>query len=143
MKIQRNASAVWRGGLKDGKGIINSQSGALKELNYGFNTRFENAPGTNPEELLGAAHAGCFAMAFSEILGESNLTAEQLDAKADVTLEKVGEGFSITSIHLTLKGKVPGADANTFKELANKAKEGCPVSKVLNAKITLDAQLVQ
>jgi lipoyl-dependent peroxiredoxin len=142
MKILKSASAVWRGGLKDGRGAISTQSGALAEHPYGFNTRFEGVKGTNPEELIGAAHAGCFTMALSKILGEANLTADQMDTKADVTLEQVDGGFSITSVHLTLKAKIPGADQAKFEELANKAKAGCPVSKLFNAKITLDAKLV-
>lgn len=135
-------SAVWRGGLKDGKGTISTQSGALKDHPYGFASRFEGRPGTNPEELIGAAHAGCFTMALSLILGEAKLTAEQMDTKAEVTLEKQGDGFAITAVHLTLRAKIPGADKVTFEQLANKAKAGCPVSKLLNTKITLDAELL-
>lgn len=141
MKIQKNASAIWRGGLKDGKGMISTQSGALTEHPYGFNTRFEGVKGTNPEELLGAAHAGCFTMALSKILGEANHTPEHLETKADVTLEKIGEGFEITAVHLMLKAKVPGIEAAKFQEFANKAKEGCPLSKVIKANITMEAQL--
>ena len=117
------------------------QSGALKDYPYGFASRFEGKPGSNPEELIGAAHAACFTMALSLILGEAKLTAEQMETKADVTLEKVGDGFAITSVHLTLTAKIPGADKATFEELAGKAKAGCPVSKLLNTKITLDATL--
>lgn len=135
-------SAVWRGGLKDGKGAISTQSGALKDYPYGFASRFEGKPGTNPEELIGAAHAGCFTMALSLILGEAKLTADQMDTKADVTLEKQADGFAITSVHLTLKAAIPGVDQAKFEELANKAKAGCPVSKLLKANITLDAELV-
>lgn len=142
MKIQKSASAIWRGGLKDGRGAISTQSGALAEHPYGFNTRFEGVKGTNPEELVGAAHAGCFTMALSKILGEANLTAEQMDTKADVTLEQVDGGFSITGVHLTLKAKIPGVDKAKFEELAGKAKAGCPISKLFNTKITLDASLV-
>ncbi len=141
--MKKTASAVWQGGLKDGKGQISTESGALKSNPYGFNTRFEGQPGTNPEELIGAAHAGCFSMALSMILGGANLTADRIDTIAEVTLDKVGEGFEITAVHLILKAKVPGATEEQFKELANKAKEGCPVSKVLKgAKISLDATLV-
>ncbi|WAH58752.1 OsmC family protein [Pseudomonas silvicola] len=141
--MKKTASAVWQGGLKDGKGQISTESGALKSNPYGFNTRFEGQPGTNPEELIGAAHAGCFSMALSMILGGANLTADRIDTIAEVTLDKVGEGFEITAVHLILKAKVPGASEEQFKELANKAKEGCPVSKVLKgAKISLDATLV-
>jgi osmotically inducible protein OsmC len=139
--MKKSGTAVWQGGLKDGKGTISTESGALKSHPYGFTARFEGGPGTNPEELIGAAHAGCFTMALSKILGDAGLTATEMNTKADVTLEKVGDGFSITAVHLTLRGKVPGADNATFVELANKAKVGCPVSKVLNATITLDAAL--
>jgi osmotically inducible protein OsmC len=135
-------TAVWKGGLKDGKGAISTQSGALKDYPYGFASRFEGKPGTNPEELIGAAHAGCFTMALSLILGEAKLKADQMDTKAEVTLEKQGDGFAITSVHLTLRAAIPGVDQATFEQLAGKAKAGCPVSKLLNAKITLDAELV-
>jgi osmotically inducible protein OsmC len=140
--MKTHGSAVWRGGIKDGKGTISTQSGALKEYPYGFSSRFEGKPGTNPEELIGAAHAGCFTMALSLILGEAKLTAEQMETRAEVTLEKLADGFAITAVHLTLRAKVPGADRAKFEELANKAKAGCPVSKLFNAKITLDAQLI-
>jgi osmotically inducible protein OsmC len=136
-----SGSAVWQGGLKDGKGAISTKSGALQSYPYGFASRFEGKPGTNPEELIGAAHAGCFTMALSLILGEANLRAERMETRADVTLEKQGDGFAITAIHLTLQANIPGATDAQFKELADKAKAGCPVSKVLNAKITLDASL--
>jgi len=139
--MKRSASAHWEGGLKEGKGTISMQSGALKDQPYGFNTRFEDKPGTNPEELVGAAHAGCFSMALSMILGEAGMTAEAIDTKADVTLEKKDDGFEITAVHLTLKAKIPGADQGAFDECAAKAKEGCPISKLLNAKITLDSTL--
>jgi lipoyl-dependent peroxiredoxin len=135
-------TAVWRGGLKDGKGAISTQSGALKDYPYGFASRFEGKPGTNPEELIGAAHAGCFTMALSLILGEAKLKADQMDTKAEVTLEKQGDGFAITSVHLTLRAKILGTDKATFDQLTAKAKAGCPVSKLLNTKITLDAELV-
>jgi osmotically inducible protein OsmC len=142
MKIQRNGSAQWSGGIKDGKGSISTESGALKSYPYGFASRFEGKPGSNPEELLGAAHAACFTMALSLILGEAKLTATQMDTTARVTLEQVEGGWAINAVQLTLRAKVPGADAATFAELAAKAKAGCPVSKVLNATITLDAALV-
>ncbi|MDZ5603208.1 OsmC family protein [Pseudomonas sp. RP23018S] len=142
MSIKKTASAIWEGSVKEGKGQLSTESGALKHNPYGFNTRFEGQAGTNPEELIGAAHAGCFSMALSMMLGESQLTPERIDTKAEVTLEKQDGGFAITAIHLTLQAKVPGATEAQFKEIANKAKEGCPVSKVLNAKITLDATLV-
>jgi osmotically inducible protein OsmC len=142
MKIKRRGSAVWKGGLKDGKGSISTESGALQAYPYGFASRFEGQRGTNPEELIGAAHAGCFTMALSLILGEAKLVADQMDTSADVTLEQVEGGFAITAIHLTLKAKIPGTTQATFQELANKAKAGCPVSKLMKANITLDAQLV-
>src|SRR4051794_26591466 len=142
MKIKRKGSAIWQGGIKDGKGAISTESGALKEYPYGFASRFEGQRGSNPEELIGAAHAGCFTMALSLILGEAKLTAERMETTAEVTLEKVADGFAITAVHLTLNAQVPGADQAKFQELAAKAKAGCPVSKLLNAKITLDATLV-
>ncbi|OLS64139.1 OsmC family protein [Pseudomonas putida] len=139
--MKKTASAHWQGGLKDGKGTISTESGALKQIPYGFNTRFEGTPGSNPEELIGAAHAGCFSMALSMILGEAGLKADSIDTTAEVTLDKQPDGFAITAVHLILKAKVPGASNEQFLELANKAKAGCPVSKVLNAKISLDATL--
>jgi osmotically inducible protein OsmC len=142
LKINRVASAAWLGGLRDGKGSISTESGALAAYPYGFAARFEGKKGTNPEELLGAAHAGCFTMALSLILGEAKLTAEQMDTSAKVTLEQVEGGFEISAVHLTLKAKIPGTDQKTFEELAGKAKAGCPLSKVLKANITLDASLV-
>src|SRR5215813_14573263 len=126
-------TAKWQGGLKDGKGAISTKSGALSEYPYGFASRFEGKPGTNPEELIGGAHAGCFTMALSLILGEAKLTAEQMDTTAEVTLTQVEGGFAITSVHLTLRAKIPGADQATFAALAAKAKAGCPVSKLLKA----------
>ena len=142
MKINRNGSATWKGGLKDGIGSISTESGALKAYPYGFATRFEGKPGTNPEELLAAAHAGCFTMALSLILGEARLVAEQMDTSARVTLEKVDDGFSITAVQLTLKARIPGTDNATFQALAAKAKAGCPVSKLFKADITLEATLL-
>ena len=142
MKIDHFGSAVWSGGLKDGKGTISTESGALDKQPYGFAARFEGVRGTNPEELLGAAHAGCFTMALSMVLGQANLVAERMDTQATVTLEKQGEGFAITHVHLTLKAKIPGADQATFDKCANTAKTNCPVSKLFKAEITLDAQLV-
>lgn len=139
--MKKTASAVWQGDLKNGKGTISTQSGALKDNPYGFNTRFEGAPGTNPEELIGAAHAGCFSMALSMMLGQAGLTAERIDTTAEVTLDKVGDGYSITAIALTLNARVPGASEDQFQQIANQAKEGCPVSKVLNAQISLSATL--
>jgi len=142
MKIDRKGSAHWEGGLKDGRGSISTQSGALDKRPYGFAMRFEGVPGTNPEELIGAAHAGCFTMALSLILGEAGLTADSMDTTATVTLEKLDTGFTITAIHLKLEAKIPGTDDAAFQELAAKAKANCPVSKVMNAEITLDAALV-
>ena len=141
MKIQRKGSAQWSGGIKDGKGSISTESGALKDYPYGFASRFEGTPGSNPEELLGAAHAACFTMALSLILGEAKLRAEKMDTTAKVTLEQVEGGYAISAVHLTLKANVPGADNATFQELAAKAKAGCPVSKVLRAEITMEATL--
>ena len=135
-------SAVWSGGIKDGKGAISTKSGALKDYPYGFASRFEGKLGSNPEELIGAAHAACFTMALSLILGEAGLTAEKMETQADVTLTKQPDGFAITAVKLTLKAKIPGADNAKFQELAAKAKAGCPVSKLLKADITLDAALV-
>jgi lipoyl-dependent peroxiredoxin len=137
----KKASAIWKGGIKDGGGTISTETGVLNQAPYGFKSRFENGKGTNPEELIGAAHAGCFSMALSLMLGEAGLTAEKIETHAAVTLEKVGDGFSITASHLDVTAKIPGADAAKFEELANKAKAGCPVSKVLNAKITMNAKL--
>ncbi len=140
--MKKTASAIWQGGLKDGKGRLSTESGALKDNPYGFNTRFEGQPGTNPEELIGAAHAGCFSMALSMMLGEAGFTAERIDTSAEVTLEKQADGFAITAVHLILKAKVPGASEAQFLDVANKAKAGCPVSRVLNATISLDATLL-
>lgn len=141
--ITKTATAHWTGGLKDGKGQISTQSGALKDQPYGFNTRFEDKPGTNPEELIGAAHAGCFSMALSMILGSYDAEADDIETKATVSLEDADGGFAITKIHLDLTAKVPGISEEDFLEAANTAKENCPVSKVLAAaEITLDAKLV-
>ncbi|APO85202.1 OsmC family protein [Pseudomonas asiatica] len=140
--MKKTASAIWQGGLKDGKGLLSTESGALKQNPYGFNTRFEGSPGTNPEELIGAAHAGCFSMALSMMLGEAGFTPDRIDTAAEVTLDKQADGFAITSVHLVLRAKVPGASEAQFLQIADKAKAGCPVSKVLNAKISLDAALV-
>jgi len=139
--IKRNGSAVWKGGLKDGKGTVSTGSGVLKDSPYGFGTRFEGQPGTNPEELIGAAHAGCFSMALSAKLGEAKLTPEKIATTATVSLEKGEKGFAITAIHLDVTAKIPGATAEQFETIANDAKANCPVSKVLNATITLAAKL--
>jgi osmotically inducible protein OsmC len=140
--MKTHGTAIWRGGIKEGVGAISTASGALKEYPYGFSSRFEGKPGTNPEELIGAAHAGCFTMALSLILGEAHLTAEHMETTAEVKLDKAGDGYAITAVHLTLKAKIPGTNNETFQELAGKAKAGCPVSKLLNAAITLDASLI-
>ena len=139
--MKTHGSAAWKGGIKDGIGAISSASGALKAYPYGFASRFEGKPGTNPEELIGAAHAGCFTMALSLILGEAHLTADSMETTAEVTLDKVADGYAITAVHLTLKAHIPGTDDATFQELAAKAKAGCPVSKLLNAAVTLEASL--
>ena len=140
--MKRTATAVWNGTLKEGKGTLTAPGGAFKNTPYSFGSRFENGAGTNPEELIAAAHAGCFAMALSGELAGAGFKPEQLDAKSEVSLENVpGKGWNVTASHLILKGKVPGIDAAKFQELANKAKTNCPISKLLNATITLDAQL--
>src|SRR5262249_19187808 len=139
--MQRNASAHWTGGLKDGQGTLTAPSGVLKNTPYSFATRFESQPGTNPEELIAAAHAGCFSMALSAQLGAAGMTAQSIDTTATVTLEKLEAGFAITTVHLQVKARIPGADKAKFDQAAKNAKEGCPVSKLLNAKITMDAQL--
>ena len=139
--MQRKGSAVWRGGLKDGKGTVSTDSGILKETQYSFGSRFESGIGTNPEELLAAAHAGCFSMALSGQLGNANLTAESIKTTAAVTLEKAEGGFAITKVHLDVKAKVPGASQAAFNTAANNAKAGCPVSKLFKAEITMIATL--
>jgi lipoyl-dependent peroxiredoxin len=142
MMIKR-ASAVWHGGFKDGGGLISTESGALERAAYAVDSRFENNRGTNPEELLGAAHAGCFSMALSLMLGEAGFTAQEIETRVAVTLDKSGDGFAITSSHLDVTATIPGIDQAKFAEIANKAKTGCPVSKVLKAAITMDARLSQ
>jgi osmotically inducible protein OsmC len=139
--MKRHASAVWQGDLKQGKGSITSGSGVLSDTQYSFATRFEDGIGTNPEELLAAAHAGCFAMALSGQLGAAGMTAERIDVTATVSLEKGEGGFAITESHLELKAKIPGADQAAFDTAAANAKAGCPVSKLFNTKITLNAVL--
>lgn len=140
--MQRKGSAHWSGGLKDGKGTVSTASGVLNNTQYSFSTRFENGIGTNPEELIAAAHASCFSMALSAQLGNAGMTAESIDTTATVTLEKTDAGFTITSSHLDVRAKIPGADQAKFDEAAKAAETGCPVSRVLNAKITMDAKLV-
>jgi len=139
--MERKASAVWKGGLKDGKGTVSSTSGVLSNTPYSFATRFEGTPGTNPEELIAAAHAGCFSMALSAQLGAANLTPESINTSATLTMEKLEAGWTITAVHLDVTAKVPGASAEAFNKAAQDAKAGCPVSKVLNAKITMNAKL--
>jgi osmotically inducible protein OsmC len=139
--MDRKASAVWQGGFKDGKGTISTESGTLKETQYSFKTRFENGTGTNPEELIAAAHAGCFTMALSVELGKAGMTATRLETTATISLEKSAEGFSITKSHLELKAQIPGADKAKFDAAVKAAETGCPVSKVLKAQITVDATL--
>ena len=139
--MKRKASAVWRGGLKDGKGTISSESGVLKETQYSFSTRFENGVGTNPEELIAAAHAGCFSMAFSAELGNAGITPETIQTTATITLEKTGGGFTVMQSHLDVTAKVPGADKGQVLGIANSAKAGCPISRLLKADITMDAKV--
>jgi lipoyl-dependent peroxiredoxin len=139
--MERKASAVWKGSLKDGQGTVSSASGILSNTKYSFKTRFEDAPGTNPEELIAAAHAACFSMALSAQLGGANLTPESINTSATLSMEKLEAGWTITAVHLDVTAKVPGATAEAFNTAAANAKAGCPVSKVLNAKITLDAKL--
>ena len=140
--MQRTATAHWSGGLKDGTGTVSTQSGVLKQTQYSFSTRFENGIGTNPEELIAAAHAGCFTMALSAQLGNAGMTAESIDTTATLSLDKTDAGFSITKVHLDVKAKIPGADKAKFDEAAQNAEKGCPVSRVLKAEITMSAQLV-
>jgi len=139
--MQRKASAVWQGNLKGGKGTISTDSGVLSNTQYSFSTRFENGVGTNPEELIAAAHAGCFSMAFSAQLGEAGLTPDRIETTATVTLEKNAAGFEVTSSHLDVRAKIPGASQEAFDTAANNAKAGCPISRLLNAKITMKASL--
>jgi len=138
---KRQATARWEGGIKDGRGVLSTPSGALDQTPYSFTDRFEDGPNTNPEELIGAAHAGCFAMALSGQLGNAGLTAERLDVTATVSLDKRDDGFAITAVHLDLTARIPGAEQTAFMKAANDAKNGCPVSKLLDAEITLDAKL--
>ena len=139
--MKRKASAAWRGGLKDGKGSISTESGVLKETQYSFGTRFENGVGTNPEELIAAAHAGCFSMAFSAELGKAGFTPESIHTMATVTLDKTDGGWAVTESHLDLRAKIPGVDESKFIAIANAAKAGCPISRLLKANITLETKL--
>ncbi|SDY81825.1 osmotically inducible protein OsmC [Jannaschia faecimaris] len=137
-----HGTAHWQGGLKDGKGTVSMESGALKDQPYGFNTRFEDAPGTNPEEMVAAAHASCFSMALSMVLGEEGMTADAIDTKATVTLDQVNGGFAVTKSHLDVTISVPGADKEAVMQAAEGAKANCPISKLLTAEITMDAKVV-
>lgn len=139
--MKRKASARWNGGLKNGKGTISTASGALSDTQYSFGTRFESGSGTNPEELIAGAHAGCFAMALSGQLESAGLTAERIDTTATVTLEKTDAGFTVTAVHLDVIARIPGAAPKAFETAANDAKSGCPISRLLNANITMDARL--
>lgn len=140
--MKQNASAHWQGSLKEGSGTLSTASGALVDKPYSFKTRFEGEPGTNPEELIGAAHAGCFSMALSMILGKAGFTPDKLETTATISLEQKDDGFAITTSHLDLTATIPGITEEQFQELAEQAKTGCPVSKLLNAEITLTAKLV-
>lgn len=139
--MQRTASAQWKGGLKDGKGTISTASGVLSNTQYSFSTRFESSAGTNPEELIAAAHAGCFSMALSAELGKANITPQSIETKCTVTFEKKDAGFTITESHLDVKAKIPGGNKAAFDKATADAKAGCPISRVLNTKITLSAAL--
>lgn len=139
--MKRSASAVWNGGLKDGKGSISTQSGVLADTQYSFSTRFEEGKGTNPEELIAAAHAGCFSMALSAQLNNAGQTAERIQTEATVTLEKTDEGFTVTAVHLKVRAKVPGATPPDFEKAAQAAKTGCPISRLLKAEITMETKL--
>ena len=139
--MKRSATAIWTGSIKDGMGSITTQSGVLSDAHYGFNTRFENEPGTNPEELIAAAHAGCFNMAFAAQLNETSMVAQSISTTATVTLDKVDDGFAITTVHLDLVARISGANQTAFDVAANRAKTRCPVSRLLNTKVTLNARL--
>lgn len=139
--MKRRASAVWKGGLKDGRGVISSESGVLSETQYSFSARFESGTGTNPEELIAAAHAGCFSMALSAQLGDAGLTPDEIRTAAEVTLEKLDSGWAVTHVHLDVAARVPGADSAAFRKAANDAKVGCPISRLLNAEISMEAKL--
>ena len=139
--MKRTGSAVWRGGIRDGRGTVSTESGVLNGAQYSFSTRFESGAGTNPEELIAAAHAGCFTMALSKQLEDAGMKPEGINTTAEVTLEKTDAGFTITKVHLDVTARVPGADAAAFETAANNAKAGCPVSRLFNAEITLDAKL--
>lgn len=139
--MKRKASATWQGGLKDGQGTMSTDSGVLSNTQYSFSTRFEDGVGTNPEELIAAAHAGCFSMALSGQLGQAGLVAQSISTTATVTMEKTEAGFTVTESHLDVTARVPGASQQAFETAANNAKAGCPISRLLNAKITMSARL--
>ncbi len=139
--MKRTASAVWNGGLKDGRGAISTQSGVLSETQYSFGTRFEEGKGTNPEELIAAAHAACFSMALSGQLGNAGKTAERIQTEATVTLEKTDAGFTVTRVHLNVRAKAPNSDPNEFRTAAEAAKANCPISRLLKAEITMETKL--
>ena len=139
--MNRKGSAVWKGGLKDGKGTVSTASGVLSNTQYSFSTRFEGAKGTNPEELIAAAHAACFSMALSGQLGAAGMTAESIDTTATLTMEKIEAGWTTTEVHLDVTAKIPGGDATKFQTAAANAKAGCPISRLLNTKITMEARL--
>ena len=139
--MRRKGSATWRGGLRDGAGTVSTESGVLSEAQYSFGTRFEEGKGTNPEELIGAAHAGCFSMALSKQLNDAGFTADSINTTASVRLEKTDAGFTVTSVHLDVTVKAPGLEQSAFETAANNAKAGCPISRLLNAELTMDAKL--
>ena len=139
--MQRTANAQWKGGLKDGKGTISTASGVLSNTQYSFSTRFENGKGTNPEELVAAAHAGCFSMALSAELGKASITPESIETKCTVTFEKTDSGFTVTESHLDVTAKIPGGNKGAFDKAATDAKAGCPISRLLNTKVTMTANL--
>ena len=139
--MQRKGSAEWRGTIREGSGTVSTESGTLSNAAYSFSARFESGKGTNPEELIGAAHAGCFSMALSGQLTAAGLQPDSIRTTAAVTLDKVGDGFSVTAVHLDVTARVPGADQAAFDKAANAAKTGCPISKLLNAPITMEARL--
>ncbi|QFT60106.1 Peroxiredoxin OsmC [Sulfitobacter sp. THAF37] len=141
MAIKKSGSAKWTGDLKTGKGHVSTETGVLSDQPYGFNTRFEDGNGTNPEELIGAAHASCYSMALSMILGQSDLTPDSIQTTATVSLEEKDGGFAVTKVHLDVQATIPGASQEQFADAANAAKENCPISKLLNAEITMDANL--
>ncbi len=140
--MKRKASAVWNGNLKEGRGTLTTGSGVISSIPYSFRTRFEEEPGTNPEELIGTAHAGCFSMALSMILGIAGMHPEKIETDATITMERQGEGFVVTASHLDVRATIPGADEAAFQEAAETARTSCPISKLMNAKVTIDARLV-